>query len=188
MYCYLKLLTSKIKFSGPPVWDQELKCKEKWKCVQTIYRGSYTSGQFIRNLRNKPLASFINFTCNEHECMVLFIIKIIFFIVFKMENISRRKRIVDTDIVSDITSMHQSIITHVDMCCLWHNIIHWITATTYDKLWSKRVLWDISSLNTRSWNVNLSRKCFQTTLKCLKIGTPKAINFPFVPNGKLMFF
>ena len=22
----------------------------------------------------------------------------------------------------------------------------------------------------------------------LKIGTPKAINFPFVPNGKLMFF
>ena len=23
------------------------------------------------------------------------------------------------------------------------------------------------------------------TLKCLSIGTPKAINFPFVPNGKL---
>ena len=26
------------------------------------------------------------------------------------------------------------------------------------------------------------------TLKCLKIGTPKTINFPFVPNGKLMIF
>ena len=26
------------------------------------------------------------------------------------------------------------------------------------------------------------------TLKCLKIGTPKSINFPFVPNGKLMIF
>ena len=25
-----------------------------------------------------------------------------------------------------------------------------------------------------------------TTLKCLSIGTPKTINFPFVPNGKLM--
>ena len=25
------------------------------------------------------------------------------------------------------------------------------------------------------------------TLKCLRIGTPKAINFPFVSNGKLMF-
>ena len=28
----------------------------------------------------------------------------------------------------------------------------------------------------------------QYTLKCLKIGTPKIINFPFVPNGKLMYF
>ena len=26
------------------------------------------------------------------------------------------------------------------------------------------------------------------TLKCLRIGTPKAINFPFVSNGKLMVF
>ena len=26
------------------------------------------------------------------------------------------------------------------------------------------------------------------TLKCLNIGTPKTINFPFVPNGKLMVF
>ena len=26
------------------------------------------------------------------------------------------------------------------------------------------------------------------TLKCLNIGTPKTINFPFVPNGKLMIF
>ena len=26
------------------------------------------------------------------------------------------------------------------------------------------------------------------TLKCLNIGTPETINFPFVPNGKLMFF
>ena len=26
------------------------------------------------------------------------------------------------------------------------------------------------------------------TLKCLSIGTPKIINFPFVSNGKLMIF
>ena len=26
------------------------------------------------------------------------------------------------------------------------------------------------------------------TLKCLNIGTPKTINFPFVSNGKLMVF
>ena len=28
----------------------------------------------------------------------------------------------------------------------------------------------------------------QITLKCLSIGTPKIINFPFVSNGKLMIF
>ena len=28
---------------------------------------------------------------------------------------------------------------------------------------------------------------FQFTLKCLSIGTPKAINFPFVSNEKLNF-
>ena len=28
----------------------------------------------------------------------------------------------------------------------------------------------------------------QSTLKCLSIGTPKAINFSFVSNEKLMFF
>ena len=27
---------------------------------------------------------------------------------------------------------------------------------------------------------------FRNTLECLNIGTPKPINFPFVPNGKLM--
>ena len=29
---------------------------------------------------------------------------------------------------------------------------------------------------------------YQDTLKCLSIGIPKAINFPFVSNEKLMFF
>ena len=29
---------------------------------------------------------------------------------------------------------------------------------------------------------------YQYLLKSLSIGTPKAINFPFVPNGKLMVF
>ena len=29
---------------------------------------------------------------------------------------------------------------------------------------------------------------FMITLKCLNIGTSKIINFPFVPNGKLMIF
>ena len=29
---------------------------------------------------------------------------------------------------------------------------------------------------------------YMYTLKCLSIGTPKTINFPFVPNGKLTVF
>ena len=32
------------------------------------------------------------------------------------------------------------------------------------------------------------KKYLLNTLKCLSIGTPKTINFPFVPNGKLMVF
>ena len=32
------------------------------------YSGSYTSGQFIWNLLNKPPDSFINFIWNDHEC------------------------------------------------------------------------------------------------------------------------
>ena len=40
----------------------------------TIYWGSYTSGHFIWNLWNEPLASFINFVLNDHECKILFII------------------------------------------------------------------------------------------------------------------
>ena len=33
-----------------------------------------------------------------------------------------------------------------------------------------------------------ARLFFLNTLKCLSIGTPKIINFPFVSNGKLMIF
>ena len=32
------------------------------------------------------------------------------------------------------------------------------------------------------------RSDHENTLKCLSIGTPKIIDFPFVSNGKLMFF
>ena len=35
---------------------------------------------------------------------------------------------------------------------------------------------------------SLPVKVYSCTLKCLNIGTPKVINFPFVSNGKLMIF
>ena len=34
----------------------------------------------------------------------------------------------------------------------------------------------------------LSKQVNPVTLRCLSIGTPKIINFPFVSNGKLMIF
>ena len=37
-------------------------------------------------------------------------------------------------------------------------------------------------------NLGKKEKSAKNTLKCLSIGTPKAINFPFVSNEKLMFF
>ena len=50
-----------------------------------------------------------------------------------MDKIASRKRIVDTDVVSGVTSTRQSVITRVVIWFLWHDVIHWITATLYDK-------------------------------------------------------
>ena len=56
------------------------------------------------------------------------------FIAFKMKIISLRKRIVDTDVVNDVTRSRQSVITRVVIRFLWHNVIHEITVTSYNKI------------------------------------------------------
>ena len=50
-----------------------------------------------------------------------------------MDNIPKRKRIIYTDIVSDITFMRQNDITRLVIQFLWHKVIHLITAMSYDK-------------------------------------------------------
>ena len=55
------------------------------------------------------------------------------FIAFKMDNISTGKRIVDNDVVNDVTSTRQSVITRVFIRFLCHDVIHRITPTSYDK-------------------------------------------------------
>ena len=55
------------------------------------------------------------------------------FIAFKMGIISRRKRIVDMDVVCDVRSMRQRVITRVVIRFLWQNVIHRITGTAYHK-------------------------------------------------------
>ena len=49
---------------------------------------------------------------------------------------------------------------------------------------------DLSASVHRFHGRVINRNVFEKriTLKCLSIGTPKSINFPFVPNGKLMDF
>ena len=49
---------------------------------------------------------------------------------------------------------------------------------------SKR-LWTVSA---KAKSDAQSQQKVNITLECLSIGTPKAINFPFVLNEKLMFF
>ena len=44
-----------------------------------------------------------------------------------------KKHAVDTDIVIDITCLGQSVISCVVLRRLWHDVIHWISATSYDK-------------------------------------------------------
>ena len=99
-----------------------------------LNRGSYTSGYFIWNLCNAPLASFINFVWNDNECKILFIIWPFkkWFYRLQNNNISKRIHIADTDVVNNVTCSHQSVITRVVIQFLWYDVIHWITATSYD--------------------------------------------------------
>ena len=41
--------------------------------------------------------------------------------------------VVDTDVVNGVTRSRQSVITRVIILFLWHDVIHWITATSYDR-------------------------------------------------------
>ena len=72
------------------VFDKYFYTLDSFWISKYINRGSYTSGHFISNLWNEPLASFINFIRNDHECKILFIIWLFkwVFIAFKVDIIS----------------------------------------------------------------------------------------------------
>ena len=50
--------------------------------------------------------------------------------------------IVVTDVVNDVTYSRKSVITRVVITLLLHDVIHWKTATSYDK---KGFKWEDSS-------------------------------------------
>ena len=91
------------------------------------YRGSCTSGHFIW-----PSASFINFIWNAHECKILFIIWSFQMGFYRLQNdhYFKKKRTVDMNVVNDVTSTRQSLITRVVIRFSWHD---WIIATSCDK-------------------------------------------------------
>ena len=140
--------------------------------------GSYTSGHFIWNLWNEPSASFINFIWNDHECKILFIIWPFKcdLIAHKINIISARKRIVDTDVVNDVTSTRQSVITRVFRRFVWHDVIHWITATPYDKVfyWILKYFlkldWLVGHL---FWSVDCLKPPFETVFQSISGRLPE---------------
>ena len=115
------------------------------------------SGHFIWNLWNEPLASFINFIWNDHECKILFIIWPFKSVLYSLQNgqYFNKKCIADTDFVNDVTSTHQSVTTRVVIRFLWHDVIHWITATSCDKT---KCNITAKSLDCQShWNTRISQ-------------------------------
>ena len=84
------------------------------------------------------------------------------FIAFKMNIISARKRTVDTDVVNDVTCTRQSVITRVVIRFLLHDVIHSITATSYDKTYPPLYLefYDILIIaTTMKYLIDLGRRC-----------------------------
>ena len=48
-----------------------------------------------------------------------------------MDITSIRKRIADMEVLNAVIYMHLSVIAHG--YTIWHNVIHWITVSLYDK-------------------------------------------------------
>ena len=55
------------------------------------------------------------------------------FIAFKVDIFPMKINIVVTDVVNDVTYSRKSVNTRVVITLLLHDVIHWKTATSYDK-------------------------------------------------------
>ena len=62
---------------------------------------------------------------------------------------------------------------------------HYIWIYTVCYLQSLHSLHDIAEMKP---SLKFCRLKFSHTLMCISIGTPKTVNFPFVPNGKFIIF
>ena len=105
-------------------------------CTTVVNRGSYTSGHFIWNLWNSPKARFINFSLNDHEFQVLFIIWPFKMVFRRLENehYFNRKTHCRHGRCQWRHMNAPNCYYIVIIQCLWHDVIHWIPATSYDKI------------------------------------------------------
>ena len=120
LYTYFLLFSIVEVFGGD--WFTTLLTLNK---ANSVYRGSYTSGHFIWIQWNEPSASFINFIWNSHECKILYIIWPFKMGFYHLQNgqYVKKKRIVDTDVVNDVTYSRQSVITREVIRFLWYDVI-----------------------------------------------------------------
>ena len=95
---------------------------------------------------NEPMASFIDFIWNNHEYKILFIIRPLEtdFIAFKCEHYAQCENAVWNRRCQWLYAYTPKC---YNTCGHIYDVIHWITATSYDKckcgftVWVKKVLW-----------------------------------------------
>ena len=98
-----------------------------------VYTGSYTNSHLIWNLWNRPSSSFINFICNDHDCKILFLFDCFKwdFITLKSWHYFIRQHSIVTGGVMTLRASKPSVMLHVIIRLLLHEVSHWITATSY---------------------------------------------------------
>ena len=102
---------------------------------QCVHRGSYTSGHFVWNLWNETSASFINFIRSDHECKIPFIKWAFKMAFYRRQN--EHKFHVETHCWHGRCQWRYVNAPKCYYTCvhtiLWHDVIHWKTAPSYDK-------------------------------------------------------
>ena len=146
--------------------------------VPTTCRGSFMSGHFIWNLWNEPLASFINFIWNDRSCKILFIIQLYYtgFYCLKSGHYFNRKHYVVTDVIMTLRTSNQ-VLCNVVIRFLWHDVSHWITATSYDnsyygKIWKIIPKYDHDTTNLQNHAKRRLRSACTSTQSNQSLGCP----------------
>ena len=115
------------------------------------------------------------------------------FIALRMIIISIWKCIVDTDVVNDVKDMRQSVITRVVIRFLWNDVIHWITATSCDKLyyacnsWSKQCISN-TGIRTKEKMIGIVKWLYWLPCTCIYKYSMKTYHVSNCVGGRTSIF